>query len=171
MTFPGKPVFVRLAFAFVFLLVICMSCKKSNSSNTTNQQISATINGTAWVNTLPIQSFYDTAFEDMFNINGISVKSGDSTEVSMFFYPPFPLNTPISSDTTSLEINYTELNTSQVYTGGGPAGHSLLTVSTCDTVNHKISGTFSGILYNITGGSDSLIVTNGAFNSSYTISR
>ena len=47
--------------------------------------------------------------------------------------------------------------------------HSLLTVNSWDSVNHKISGTFSGVLYNITGGSDSLIVTNGTFTSTYTV--
>jgi len=38
-----------------------------------------------------------------------------------------------------------------------------------DSVNHKIIGTFSGVLYNVTGGSDSLVITNGTFNTGYTV--
>jgi hypothetical protein len=152
--------------SFALFSLVVISCKKSNSSSVSGQ-ITATINGTAWSTNVSTSGIY-ASISDQFEIIGGSYKSGDTTGVSVSFYDPFPLNTPISSDTSGIDIEYVNQATLAEYDGGIIAGHSLLTITSSDTVNLKISGTFSGVLYNITGGSDSVVVTNGTFTSSYT---
>jgi len=46
-------------------------------------------------------------------------------------------------------------------------GHGTLTITSWDSTGQRIAGTFSGVLYNLTTGSDSVTVTDGKFNSAY----
>lgn len=157
-----------LAFSsFAFFSLVISSCKKSNSSSS-NGQFTATIGSTAWSSNEPVTGLYVSNITT-FELGGEYLKSGDSTAFAISFAAPFIMHTPISSDTAAVDVGYINATTQAEYDGGGVAGHSILTVSSWDSVNHKISGTFSGVLYNITGGSDSLVVTNGAFSSSYTV--
>jgi hypothetical protein len=156
---------VSILAAATFFMAI--SCKKSNNS-TGGGGLSATISGTAWASTVPSQAIFAKTLGE-FEIIGGQYKSGDSTGLSLAFGTPFPLHTAISSDTAFLDVSYVNVKTLAQYDGGLLAGHSILTVSAWDSVNHKISGTFTGVLYNVSSGSDSLVVTNGTFNTAYTV--
>ncbi len=148
---------------------IATSCKKSNSSSGGGgTSLSATISGSAWSSTIPSQNIYEHTV-GIFQLIGGQFKSGDTTALYIEFNTPFPLHTAISSDTANVDIDYVDAKT-QVEYDGSPlwGGHTILTVSSWDSVNHKISGTFSAVLHN-TGGSDSLVVTNGNFNTAYTV--
>jgi hypothetical protein len=152
--------------SFAFFSLVIISCKKSNSSSSSGQ-VTATIGGTAWSSNVPTVGVY-ISNASTFEIGGEYIKSGDSTALAISFLAPFILNAPISSDTAGVDVGYVNATTQAEYDGGSVAGHSLLTINSWDSVNHKISGTFSGVLYNITGGSDSVVVTNGTFTSVYT---
>jgi hypothetical protein len=162
----NKSFFAFFAVSAAFLLTVT-SCKKSSSSSGSSQ-LTATISGTAWASNIPVQGIYSTA-GSAFELVGGYYKSGDTTALALQFSTPFVLHTAISSDTAGVDVGYINASTLAQYDGGAIAGHSILTVSSWDSVNHKISGTFSGVLYNTSGGSDSLIVTNGAFSTSYTV--
>jgi hypothetical protein len=167
MKFTNRPIFVCLASASIFFLVISVGCKKSNSNNGVSGQVSASVNGTAWANNVSTQGVYATSAGE-FQILGASYKSGDSTGIVVTFTTPFTLGNPMNSDTGYVDVAYLDTKTQQEYDGGFIAGHSILTVSSWDSTNLKVAGTFSGVLYNITGGSDSLVITGGTFNSVYT---
>jgi len=161
------PLFIIGSFSLVTATV---GCKKSNSSSGSggSNSISATIGGSAWNTTVPTQTIYSN-FSSVFEIGGGSVKSGDTTTMAVTIGTPFPLHTPISSDTAEVDLLYSNLHTQAGYDGGAQAGHCLITVTSWDSVNHKIAGTFTGVMYNFTGGTDSLVVTNGNFNTAYSI--
>ena len=161
------PLFIVGSFSLVTATV---GCKKINSSSGAGTQMTATINGTAWANNVPVQGLYTQSFGiSAFELVGGYYKGGDTTAFAIQFNSPFVLHTAISSDTASVDIGYVNSTTLAEYDGGSTAGHSLLTISSLDSVNHKIIGTFSGVLYNVTGGSDSLVITNGTFNTGYTV--
>ncbi|HEV3325561.1 MAG TPA: hypothetical protein VG052_08140 [Puia sp.] len=162
----NKSFFALIAVSAAFLLTVA-SCKKSNSSSG-GSQLSATISGSAWSSNTPVQGLYVTA-GSIFELVGGYYKSGDTTALAIQFSRPFVLHTAFASDTAGLDIGYINAKTLTQYDGGPQAGHSVLTVNSWDSVNHKISGTFSGVLYNTSGGTDSLIVTNGSFSTSYTV--
>jgi hypothetical protein len=146
------------------------SCKKSNSSSSSNGQFAASVSGTAWASNFPTSGIYSTSGQE-FEIGGAQYKGGDSTAIALVFFSPITLNKALNSDTATVDVEYVNANTVTEYDGGLIAGHSILTITSYDSVNHKIGGTFTGVLYNISGGSDSVVVTGGSFSSSYTVTN
>jgi hypothetical protein len=165
----NRSFFALLVVSSAFLLAVTVSCKKSNSSSS-SAQMTATVNGSAWANDVPVQALYAQSFGiGAFEVIGGYYKSGDTTAFAIEFNTPFVLHTAISSDTAIVDIGYINSTTLAEYDGGSTAGHSILMISSWDSVNHKITGTFNGVLYNVTGGSDSLVITNGNFSTGYTV--
>jgi hypothetical protein len=150
-------------------LLVVTSCSKSNN-NSSSAGISATVGGSAWANSFPIQGIYSTA-GSAFILGGIQVKSGDSTGVEVGFGTPVTLNQALTSDGIIIDVVYIVAKTQAVYDGSPLTGsaHSTVTVTSYDSTGHKVGGTFSGVLYNESNSSDSLVVTNGKFNASYTV--
>ena len=149
-----------------FLLAMT-SCKKSSSGGGTG--FSATINGSAWTPTANSTGIvYETA-GDAWAIVGAQVKSGDTAVFTIEFFGPITLNHPMSTDTTSLDLEYADSKTGGEYAGGNGFGHALINITSYDANGHKIAGNFSGVMYNVGGGSDSLVVTNGSFNQSFSV--
>jgi hypothetical protein len=170
MNFQSKTIFALFVVSSAFLLT-ATSCKKSNSSSSnSNGQFSASISGTAWASNFPTSGIYSTSGQE-FEIGGGQYKGGDSTIITLVFFSPITLNMAISSDTALVDVGYVNANTVTEYDGGIIAGHSILTITSYDSVNHKVGGTFTGVLYNISGGSDSVVVTGGSFSSSYIVTN
>jgi hypothetical protein len=147
-------------------LLAATSCKKSNSGGG-SAGVSASINGAAWTSNFPTTGIYSTLSSE-FEIAGIQFKGGDSTAVALAFLGPVVLNHAMSSDTAAVDLGYVDIHNQIEYDGGISAGHSILTITSYDSTGHKIAGKFTGVLYNISGGSDSLVITNGSFNTSFT---
>jgi hypothetical protein len=158
--------FAVITSAFMLVAISCKKSSNSNNNNSSNGSISASINGSAWANSFPIIGAYSTGSGN-FDFEGIQLKGGDSTGMALAFLSPTALNQAISSDSGWVDIEYVAPK-QVLYDGGQTSGHSILTVTSYDPTSLKIAGTFSGVLYNISGGSDSLVVTNGSFNSTYT---
>jgi hypothetical protein len=147
-------------------LVSVTSCKKSSSGGS-SAALSATVSGTAWAPSIPVEAFY-IANSQEFGVAGLQLKGGDSVILSVGFPGPITLNQAVSSDTSFLTtVAYEDSKTANDYEGGFSSGHALVTVTSYDATNHKIGGTFSGVLYNLGSGSDSIVITNGSFNTSY----
>ncbi|HET6256151.1 MAG TPA: hypothetical protein VFE32_18890 [Puia sp.] len=162
MKIPVDRLFASILILTAFLLAT--SCKKS--SNGSNASFTATVNGTAWAANIPETGELISAG---FELGGIQYKGGDSTAIALGFsaYSKFsqPLNSSDSAD--MVDISYVDLKTRTAYDGGIVAGHSTITITSYDSLAGKIAGTFSGVLYNISGGSDSMSITNGIFNTTF----
>lgn len=156
--------------SFVFLLA-ATSCKKSSSSGGGSGSITATVGGTAWsTNYTTVGVYASGGGLGLFEIVGLQFKSGDSTSFTLEFAAPITLNQAINADTSALIIAYTDSKSGASYTGmTGGIGTAILTVTSYDSTAHTIGGTFSGSLYNIANFTDSVVVTGGKFNSSYTV--
>jgi hypothetical protein len=109
----------------------------------------------------------------MFHVMGVSSGThGDSTYVTFYFYTPFQLNQPISTDTA--DISYTtsmgEEFAWDAGNNGGRGGVCYFTVTAYDQVNHTITGSFYGSMADdrSNGNRPNIDVKNGAFNVSYT---
>jgi hypothetical protein len=159
----------RFLFLFVIptvLLLSAASCKKSNSGS--NGSFTATINGTAWVANIQETGALIT-ITNIFDLGGIQYKSGDSTAIGLTFSSLSQFGQPINSTDSAaqIDVTYVDIKAGIQYDGGLLAGHSTITITSYDSLAGKIAGTFSGVLYNISGGSDSLMITNGIFNSNF----
>lgn len=162
-----------VASASIFALLTASSCKKSNN-NSSSSGMSATVAGTAF-NPIVTQGGFSQSANEWF-VGGYSVKSNDTSilEVGIFeFFPnqnlQFVVGKSFTTDTTSAYVDYftNGFTNGKDYDASNGNGFATFTVTSLDTTNHKIAGTFSGILY--ASANDSIVVTNGNFNTSYTL--
>ena len=153
--------FTIAALAGVFVILIVTGCKKSNDSNTT--RISATIGGTAW------QSQYCTGYNTIgwTNLAGYYGKSGDTSYIAIQIHDSVKVNEPDPFYITT--VSYTKGDGTHYVSDDFAGGHGTLTVTSWDQTNHKIAGTFSGVLYNYNDGNDSVKIDNGHFNNTYIV--
>jgi hypothetical protein len=103
----------------------------------------------------------------------LGIQSGKDTTYLRVELPltGYTIGTAFSSDTsTASGLAWFDSQRTFEYDAlfGTGASHSLITITSLDSATLKVSGTFSGVLYNINNLSDSIVITNGAFNTSYT---
>ena len=165
----------RLSLAAVFFLSMLTlwgleSCSKNNSSSTSSEgTLTATVNGAAYAAKSYVISAYLTSYGQII-VQGDSIRSNDTTEIQLAI-PYIPVvNRPVYTDSTQF-AGVTYLSPGKEYDAyyGLGQSHAMITLSSADTVNHRVGGTFSGVLYNIVNSSDSVVITNGAFTSSYQV--
>ncbi|HLX66906.1 MAG TPA: hypothetical protein VKR41_07910 [Puia sp.] len=154
-----------VAIPAIFLVI--PSCSKSKN-NGSNGSMTASINGTAWKANYAVGGSLIVA-ANTFELAGAQIASGDTTEFSLTFYTPIQVDMAFSSDTASLDIQYSDLKTGALYDGGSLAGHSMMVISTYNTANSQIAGAFSGVLYNVTNGNDSITVSDGTFSAPFSM--
>ncbi len=149
------------------VLLVEASCSKS-SNNNVGGTMTASINDTTWTANYSVAGVYTVAANEI-EVIGSQIKSGDSSEFYVTFSTPITAGKTISSDSGLVDIEFARTVGNALYDGGALAGHSILTVTDWDSIHLKIGGTFSGVLYNITTGLDSVTVTGGTFSSTFTL--
>lgn len=145
-------------------VLISTSCKKSSDTNN-NAALSATIGGTVFTPGTSVGVFWQS--NNYFDILGLTVKGNDSTMLDVNIPAGFKLNTPIVNSNDAL-VGY-QTGSKAYVAGYGYGGSTTITVTSWDSTGHKIVGTFTASLYNMANSNDSLLVTNGKFNSTYTV--
>ena len=140
------------------------SCSKSN--NNPGGSLSATIGSTSFSPSQSISVYYQS--QQDWDIAGFTVKGTDSTGLDVNIPGPFKLNTTLDNDLGGIGITYFASGGKIYFTGLG-YGHAALTVTSLDSAGHKIAGKFTATLYNQSNNNDSLMVTNGQFNTTYLV--
>jgi hypothetical protein len=149
------------------LIAISVGCKKSNTISNSSS-ISATMGSSNMSISGANESTWYSTDSSVFEMGGLYVNGKDTTVLAIQLVPPFTIGTPVT-DWRSVSIDYYNYSTTADYYAGDGLGHFSLTVSSQDTINHRIVGTFSGTLYNGISGTDSMVVTNGKFNTAYSV--
>jgi hypothetical protein len=146
------------------------SCKKSNSSSSSSGAMSITLSGTTWQSSY-FASYYSQD-SDVFILTGISTKTADTSIFQINFPGGMKVNTPFSTDTTQSYIGYYDDRSTFSWGAGFNTGSAIIKITSLDTVNHKIAGTVTGTMFTEFPGAsatDSVVMTNGQFNVSYTV--
>lgn len=146
-------------------------CSKNNNSNSTTSDgtMTATVNGAAFNAKSYVVAGYLTSFGQII-VQGDSINNKDTTEIQVAISYPPAVNLAVSTD--SAQFTYlTYIRGGVVYDAFNGYGnsHGVVTVTSSDTVNHHIAGTFSGVLYSSALSADSVVFSNGAFSSSYQV--
>ncbi len=160
------------AFALPLLGLCCIvACSKSNQKTGYISQgiLSASVGGASYIPSLTAAVYSPTA--STFDVLGL--QPGKDTTYLRVGLPltGFTIGTPFSSDTvTASGLFWFDAQRTYEYDAlfGNGASHALITITSWDSSALKVAGTFSGVLYNISNGSDSIVVSNGTFNTSYT---
>lgn len=147
----------KIYFSLLFVLVLVAACKKSN--NTPPDVFNAT------VDSFNYQGIRITAtlINNLFAIT--SSDKNDSNQLSLSFPSPIRLDSAVSGDVVYWQPKnpfFWYSNTPPGTTPSEVPGHSSITITSWDSVSHRIAGTFSSELY--AGPNDSLRQANGAFD-------
>ncbi|HXB96146.1 MAG TPA: hypothetical protein VNU70_13340 [Puia sp.] len=152
------------ALPFCILLVITGCSKSANPPLPTNGTLSITA-GTTNFTAAQVEAAYSSTL-GFVAVLGYTIQGHDTTSVQLdFAYLP-PVGVTFSSDSTETGLTY--IAGSKRYDGFLGLGKVVMQLTAADTVEHKLSGTFSATLIDDDNSSDSLIITNGKFTSTYT---
>jgi hypothetical protein len=147
-----------LSLAGVFLFA---ACSKSSSSPAASGSLSATVGAASFQGT-STNGVYSKSLGELVVF---SFNAKDSFEL-IIPYPP-RINQPLISDSSYIRFDTKGIE----YDAFSEAGQAQLTVTAFDSSTHQFSGTFSATAYNSANASDSVVITNGKFTTSYTISN
>lgn len=150
-----------------------VSCKKSNSSSSSGT-ISASIHDSSFQSQAQYSSGIYSTSANAFSLSGVVLTKTDTIALELVIAGPIQVGTPVNTDSMISYVAYfDENNTFDWQAGGAGGGTAIYTVTSLDTTTHTIAGTFSGSLYDLlnTSGTtiDSVMLTGGKFNLSYTV--
>jgi len=152
---------VCFALLSIFIILLTISCSKDSTTHNPNN-ISLTIGS----QTLQSTRISGASSSTELALDGYPVSQGDTSLVHITMLTDIKTGQADSFQLSS--IWYTTAN-GITYSGEAiHGGHGILTVTSRDSTAGRISGTFNGVFYNTTTGSDSVIITNGRFSSGYT---
>lgn len=164
--------FVCSAMTTFSLLVV--GCSKSNNS-TPPTGMSTAVNGKAYTDKGTNVVSANGGLGLFYTISSGGIVGGDTAALVMTIGTPIVLNKKVLTDSDAIaSLDYIVIKNGAPfadYTADFHSGDSIyITVTSLDTVNHKITGTFSGkvaIDHAAVNQPDSVVFTSGTFNSSY----
>lgn len=146
-------------------LLLAPGCSKSSNGLPSDGTMSASADGAAF-NAAQVAGVYSKSLNFM-AVLGYTVHSNDTTGFQIqFAYVP-PVGITFSSDSTATGLAY--FTPGKRYDAFQGQGKVVVNLSVADTVKHMLAGSFSGTVYNDINSKDSVVVTNGKFNSTYSV--
>lgn len=138
-------------------LLASIGCKKSNST------APSTLTVTLPDSTVQAVNIAATKTGGKFSVAGYTANK--STYIGLGFNQPVQLNIPFMASS----LTFNQPIKPWFYGTGGylPTGPSSVTITTWDSVHHRISGNFNGEVY--ANAYDSVPLSNGKFDVSYSI--
>jgi hypothetical protein len=162
---------LSLSVLTIFALLSTTSCKKSSDGGS-SAGISATLSGSgSGFQAKSTLGLYSQS-SGYIAVAGVMPKANDSLILEVDISDTAKLNTPMTTDLWPTEgIYYYSVQSFTDYEAWAQSGHGTITVTSWDQTNHKIAGTFSATMLNQSGigAADSVIATNGTFNTSYVV--
>jgi len=141
------------------LAIFVTACKKDKDGGESGK-FGATLNGAAFQPTAVV-AVEESSF---ITIAGFQLAANDSMYLSLDIPDTAHVNTSISFNHGNLYLYKGKTDTD--YWGYFSPSHGSTTITNWDKTSKTISGNFSGVIY--AGASDSIVVTNGHFNTTYT---
>ncbi|HLZ89160.1 MAG TPA: hypothetical protein VKQ52_18015 [Puia sp.] len=159
---------MRYAVLALLTSLLLTNCSKNNSSTNSQGTLSATVGSSAFTANQTFGAYYSSL--STMTVIGLVPQGKDSTILQLSLPYPLTVDTTRSSDNTSFGLSYYTRSGSKSYDAFAGNGHAIFNISLFDTVNHKLSGTFSGTLLNdLNPSTDSVVITNGKFTTAYSV--
>jgi hypothetical protein len=154
--------FLALSAVLALTLSIAVtSCKKDKDDNNASTQISATVGADAF------KSAYVTGAysSGLISVGGVAKVGSDSASISLTFRSDAEVNKAI--DWKNVYVGYYKYSGQKSYSSQNSDTHGTFTATSIDKTNKKVSGTFSGVVYGTWSSSDSVVIKDGKFSTSY----
>ena len=155
-----------LVFSTVFIAVFfagISSCHKPNEDPAPGTQFSARINGEDFKPTIVVSA----AKLGLFVITGFMAKSTDTFQLNLSFRDTVTVNSKLAFANDQAVLYHINTKGAPTYSSWAWYAHGTVSFTTVDKVNKKLAGKFSGVLYLHGAPPDSLVVTDGQFNTTY----
>ncbi|HEY1212855.1 MAG TPA: hypothetical protein VGE93_04400, partial [Bryobacteraceae bacterium] len=130
---------VRSLVPFLCAGLFLAGCSKNNHS-TASGSFSATVGGSNFQGTTTLGAYSATL--ELLAVVSYSIRANDTSVFQMAMPWPPPVNKPFPADSV-LSLSYTAKGT--VYEAYSTEGQLQLTVTSLDSIGHKIAGTFSAV--------------------------
>jgi type 1 fimbria pilin len=140
------------------LLLVTTGCSKTSSG--VSNSLTASFSGV----TFQPYTVYAADQSSVMGMVGLQIRNGDSIGVVISFLDTVTVNSPF--DFTAGEIEYVDEKGTFDFDSQNPPSHGFIKVTSWDKTKLNIAGTFSGVLYDISG-LDSTVVTGGQFSTTY----
>ncbi|HEY4336920.1 MAG TPA: hypothetical protein VGM89_13510 [Puia sp.] len=155
---------VRFIVPFLCASLLVAACGKSNSGSTSSGSLSATIGSASFQSTTTFGAY--SAGINLLAVISNSEHPNDTSAIQIAMPWPPPINKAFPADTL-LSLSYIAKGTE--YDAYSTEGQLQLTVTSLDSLGHKIAGTFSATGHSLLSYNDSLVITNGKFSTSYNV--
>jgi len=144
--------------------LLAAGCGKSNSGSSSSGTLSATIGSSNFQSTTTLGAY--SAGINLLAVVSYSIHPNDTSAFQLTMPWPPPVNKAFPADSL-LSLSYTAKGTE--YDAYSTEGQLQLTVTSLDSMGHKIAGTFSATGHALLNNNDSVVITNGKFSTSYNV--
>jgi hypothetical protein len=155
---------MRFKVPVLLLLLIIGGCSKHNNDSSPSSTFSATIGSSNFQGTTTLAAY--SVGIDLLAVISYSVHPNDTSAFQITMPWPPPVNKPFPADSL-LSLSYTAKGVE--YDAWSSLGQLQLTVTSIDSIGHKIGGSFSAVGHSTTNANDSVVITNGKFSTSYNV--
>lgn len=153
---------LALSTVFASTVLVGVSCKKDKDDNGSSA-FSATLGSESFKPKVVSAAILNNYFE----IDGFGPITNDSIDLNLTIPETVTVNTKLDFNTVGIQI--AKFKNFTLYSSNESPSHGTITVTALDKTNKKIAGTFSGVVYQgLPSGTDSVVIKNGQFNTSYT---
>ncbi|GGA84059.1 hypothetical protein [Puia dinghuensis] len=149
-------------FTLLSLLLIA-ACGKNNNPSSGSGTLSATVGSSTYQSTSTLAAFSSSL--NLYAIYSYSRQNKDTSVFQLTLPYPLPVNKTFTSD--SLVLTYSDKGIE--YDAFGSKRQVQATITSLDSFAHKMTGTFNAIAHDTTNVNDSVVITNGKFNITYTV--
>lgn len=157
-------VVIALSVGFLFAVIGCSKSSNNGGSGT----FSCTIDGAAFTaQPNQVGGSYIANYGELY-VLGYNIQNKDTAGFQIEVPGIPPVNVPLYTD-SNISIDVTYITGAKRYDAYQNHGRAVINLTSADTLNHKVAGTFSGVLYNDVMLTDSITVTHGVFSTPYTV--
>jgi|GEM_PF-1717242 len=155
---------MRFPVAALLLLTIA-GCSKNNNSSSSSGSFTATIGTTSYQGTTTLGA-YSYGLGEL-AIVSYSQRTNDTSAFQVTMpWPAKTFNQVLPPDSL-LTLSYTARGTE--YDAYSTEGQLQLTVTSVDSIGHKIAGSFTATGHSAANFNDSVVISNGKFSTAYNV--
>jgi hypothetical protein len=145
-------------------VLLAASCSKNNNGSSSSGSFSATVGSTNYQATVTLGAFSYSLGE--LAVLSYSRLPNDTSAIQVTMPWPTTFNQPLPADPL-LTLTYAAKG--KEYDAYSNQGQLQLTVTSIDSTGHKIACSFTATGHATTNFYDSVVITNGKFNTSYNV--
>jgi hypothetical protein len=152
-----------LSIVLIVALLGASGCRKPDDGPGAAARFSATINGEIFQPT-KVESH---AQNGLFVITGLMPKAADTFQLQLLIRDTINVHSKLTFKNNEATLYHINTKGSPTYSSLAWYAHGEITFTSVDKSNKKLAGQFSGVIYIHGAPADSLVITDGQFNTTY----